>query len=409
MNDAEQRDSADPLKDYRTRFLLPEGIIYLDGNSLGALPRHVKSVMEETIVNQWGSDLIRSWNAHEWITLPTRVGEKIAPIIGAGEGQVVCADSTSVNLFKLLTAALGSNDTDQQRNVIVSEQGNFPTDLYIAEGVSSLLGEDRARLRLVSDGDFDTAIDHTTAILMLTHVNFRDGSIQDLPRLTRLAHDRGALVLWDLSHSAGIVNLDLDANDVDLAVGCGYKYLNGGPGAPSFVYVNRRLQAAMQQPLSGWMGHRQPFEFSTTYEPADGIDRFLAGTPPILSMQALSAALDLYQDLDIRELRTKSVRLTEYFIEGVANIPELTLASPRDNDRRGSQVSLSHPDAYAIMQALIDRGVIGDFREPDILRFGFAPLYNSFDDTQRAIEILIDVVTNRHFDDPRFRERQRVT
>lgn len=404
-DEARQLDAQDPLRTSRRAFDLPAGLIYLDGNSLGALPHRVRQVMADVIADEWGRDLIRSWNSHDWINLPLTTGDRIGSIIGAAPGQVICTDSTSVNLFKLLAAAL---QHQQGRSVILSQTDNFPTDLYMAEGLARLTGE-AVRLTTVAAEALSQALSDDVAVLMLTHVNFRDGRIHDLPGLTRAAHDAGALVLWDLSHSAGVLPLALDEHQVDLAVGCGYKYLNGGPGAPAWLYVNHALQGRIHQPLSGWMGHARPFDFSPTYEPATGISRFLSGTPGILSMKALEAALDLYADVSIDAVRQKSMQLTGVFVRQVASLPGVTLASPEDPELRGSQVSLQHPDAYAIVQALIERGVIGDFREPDLMRFGFAPLYNSFEEVWTAAGILAEIIGSGSYREPRFQERRQVT
>jgi kynureninase len=401
-------DIADPLAQARDAFLLPDGVIYLDGNSLGALPRATPGRLAEVALAQWGKDLIKSWNAHGWIDLPRRVGDKIARLIGAGPGEVVAADSTSVNLFKALAAALRLNPG---RSVIVSERENFPTDLYIAQGLAGLLGN-RHTLRLVDAEEITAAIDDATAVVMLTHVNYRTGAMHDMAAVTRAAHAKGALMLWDLAHSAGAVPVDLNGCGADFAVGCGYKYLNGGPGAPAFIWVAARHQDRFEQPLSGWLGHAAPFAFETGYRPAAGIARYVCGTPPVLSMAALEAGIDLMLGMDIAAIRRKSVALTDTFIRLVEQEcagQGLTLVSPRDSSRRGSQVSLRHEEAYPIMQALIARGVIGDFRAPDILRFGFAPLYVRFVDAWNAVAALKETLTAGSWDRPEFRVRAAVT
>ncbi|HWG80681.1 MAG TPA: kynureninase [Stellaceae bacterium] len=401
-------DAADPLAAMRAQFALPEGVIYLDGNSLGALPKATPARLAELIERHWGRDLITSWNTHDWIRLPQRLGDKIARLIGAGSGAVVVADSTSVNLFKTLAAALRLNP---ERRVILSERDNFPTDLYIAEGVAGFL-EQGHMLRLAEGDDIAGAIDGETAVVMLTHVNYRSGAMHDLGAVTAAAHRAGALMLWDLAHSAGAMPLDLAAADADFAVGCGYKYLNGGPGAPAFLFVAPRHQESFRQPLSGWLGHAEPFAFETSYRPAPGIGRYVSGTPPVLSMAALEVGLDLLLEVPPAALREKSVALTECFIAAVEQEAAglgLTLLSPRESSRRGSQVSFRHPSGYPVMQALISDGIIGDFRAPDILRFGFAPLYTRFVDAWDAAAALAEVLRTRGWDRPEFHRRATVT
>ena len=399
-------DATDPLAAYRDAFDLPPGLIYLDGNSLGALPKAARDAVSQTVEMEWGQDLIKSWNSHEWIKLPETVGEKIAPLLGAAAGQVICADSTSVNLFKLITAAL---QLRPGRNKIVSQVDNFPTDLYMAQGVVEWLGADRAQLVSASAEEMIDSIDRDTALVMLTHVNYRDGKVHDMARITQAAHEQGALMLWDLSHSAGAMPLALDGLGVDFAVGCGYKYLNGGPGAPAYVYVNRRLQDKVTQPLFGWMGHAEPFRFSSTYEPAEGVWRFVTGTPSVIAMQALSAALDVFSTIDLAQVRQKSETLTTWFIDCLADCPELELISPVRPVERGSQVSFHHPQGYAIVQALAAAGVIGDYRDPGILRFGFSPLYTSYAEAERAARLLRDILNAQTYLEPVFQVRQTVT
>jgi kynureninase len=392
--------------DLRERFVLPDGVVYLDGNSLGALPRATPARVAAVVEREWGAGLIRSWNDAGWIGLPRRVGDKIARLIGARAGEVIVADSTSVNLFKLLAGALALNPG---RRVILTEDDNFPTDLYVAEGVAALLG---AELRRVPADAVLDAVDERVAVVSLTHVSYRTGRMYDLARVTARAHGAGALALWDLAHTAGAMRVDLDAAGVDLAVGCGYKYLNGGPGAPAFLFVAERHQAAFRSPLSGWMGHAEPFAFAPGYRAADGIARGLVGTPPILSLAALEVGVDLALEADLDDVRRKSVALCERFIALVEQECAgfgLRLASPRDAAQRGSQVCFAHPEGYAIMQALIARGVIGDFRAPDILRFGFAPLYIRFADVATAVHHLREVLHSREWDAPRFKRRATVT
>jgi kynureninase len=402
LDEALALDAADPLAPCGDRFALPEGVIYLDGNSLGALPRATATVVATTIEREWGGDLIASWNKHDWIGAPQRIGDRIAPLVGAKAGEVLVGDSTSVNLFKLLAAAL---EARPGRAVILSETGNFPTDLYIAQGLGRLAG---ASLLTVEAEAIEAAIDEATAVVTLTHVDYRSGRRHDMARLTAAAHAAGALMLWDLSHSAGAIAVDLNAAGADLAVGCGYKYLNGGPGAPAFLFVADALQAQLRSPLSGWLGHADPFAFEPAYRPAEGIARFQAGTPSILAMAALEAGLATFDGVSIADLEAKSRRLSDLFIALVEErCPELTLASPRGD--RGSHLVFAHPYAYALMQALIERGVIGDFREPNLVRFGFAPLYNGFADVWRAVDSLADILGSRSWDAPRFHQRRRVT
>jgi kynureninase len=401
-------DAADPLAACRERFALPEGVIYLDGNSLGALPKATVAIVQDIVRRQWGEDLITGWNKHGWIDLPQTLGAKIARLIGAKAQEVVVADSTSVNLFKLIAGALGLRPG---RRVVLSERDNFPTDLYVAQGLSGLLGE-RVELRLAGAAELEAALDADVALLMLTHVDYRSGRMHDMARLTGAAHAAGALVLWDLAHSAGAVPVDLTAAGADLAVGCGYKYLNGGPGAPAFLFVAEGWQYAIRQPITGWLGHAEPFAFDGVHRPAPGIARFLAGTPPILSMKALEAGVDLLLDVDPKVLRAKSVALTDLFIDLVEARCSgfgLELASPRAPVARGSQVTLRHPDGYPIIQALIAQGVIGDFRAPDLLRFGFAPLYVRYVDVWDAADALRRVMAERAWDFPEYRQRAAVT
>jgi kynureninase len=401
-------DAADPLVEKRRAFALPEGVIYLDGNSLGALPSATPARLAAVIEGEWGGDLITSWNKHAWIDLPRRVGDKIAGLIGAAPGEVVVADSTSINLFKVLAAALTLNP---DRRVILSERDNFPTDLYIAQGLIDLLGR-RHELRLVAADALPSAIDDDTAVLLLSHINYRTGALHDMAALTAAGQRRGALAIWDLAHSAGALAVDLAGAKADFAVGCGYKFLNGGPGAPAFVFIASRHQERAMQPLSGWLGHAEPFAFESGYRPAPGIDRFICGTPPILSLAALEVGVNLALSVDASLVRAKAMALTDLFIRAVEQQCAgfgLALLSPREATRRGSQVSFTHEQAYPVMQALIARGVIGDVRAPDILRFGFAPLYLRFVDAWDAAEALRDVLATHAWDQPHFHRRAAVT
>ncbi len=407
--DAEQADFTDPLRSYRDRFDLPDGVLYLDGNSLGALPKTVRQRVAKTISEEWGEQLIRSWNTADWVHLPQRVGRKIANLIGAGDGSVVTADSTSINLFKVLSAAL---DLNPGRSKIISERDNFPTDLYIAQGVAKQIGKGHRLVLSDAPSDIPDMLDEDVAVLMLTHVNYRNGYRHDMAALTKMAHDKGILVIWDLCHTAGAMPVDLTGAGADFAIGCGYKYLNGGPGAPAFLYVNPRHMGGFRQPLSGWFGHRAPFDFDPSYAPSSNIEQYLCGTPPVLAMVAMDEAMSLWDDVDMTAVRAKSVTLCDLFIQEVDSFADefgLKLVTPRDADRRGSQVSYSCDNGYAIMQALIARGVIGDFRAPDIIRFGMTPLYLKFAEVKQAAAILRDILETRAWDAPEFQVRGAVT
>jgi kynureninase len=405
LDEARALDSADPLAFAEQRFKLPDDIIYLDGNSLGALPAATPAALAITVQQQWGEDLISSWTRHGWIDGPTRIAAKLAPVVGAEPGELLIADSTSVCLFKLLGAAVRAR---AGRATILTRRANFPTDLYVAQGLADMLG---LTLKAVEPGEVAGAIDDDAAVVTLTHVDYRSGAILDMAAINDAAHAAGALTVWDLSHSAGAIELDLDGSGCDLAVGCGYKYLNGGPGAPAFIYVAERLQAELGNPLQGWMGHAEPFAFDDDYRAAGGVLKFLTGTPSILALAALDAGLETFEGVAMADLAAKSRALSALFVGEVEARcgDELRLASPRDPFERGSHVVFAHPQGYAIVQALIARGVIGDFRAPDLIRFGFAPLYNRFEDTVRAAEILGEIVASREWDQPRFRDRAKVT
>lgn len=405
MVDAAALDAADPLAFARARFRLPDGVIYFDGNSLGALPASTPDALLDTAERQWGADLIASWNKHDWIEWPKSIASKLAPIVGARPSELLIADSTSVCLFKLLSAAVNAR---RGRKTILTNQSNFPTDLYVAQGLTKMMG---LELRAVPDHQILDNINADTAVVSLTHVNYRSASVLDMPLINEAAHSAGALTVWDLSHSAGALELNLDGCSCDLAVGCGYKYLNGGPGAPAFIFVAERLQNELQPPLQGWMGHAEPFAFEGAYRAVAGIARFLTGTPSILALAALDAGLRTFDGISIVDIVEKSRLLSQLFIEQVeAGCPEaLQLASPRECEDRGSHLIFAHPQAYAVMQALISRGVIGDFRSPDLMRFGFAPLYNSFSEVVRSAKILAHVLATGEWDQQRFHQRAKVT
>ncbi len=402
LEHARALDAADPLAHYREQFALPEGVIYLDGNSLGVLPKATPAVLADVATRQWGDRLIRSWN-EGWIDAPQRIGAKIAPLIGAAADEVIIGDTTSTHLFKSLVAALRSNP---ERHTVVSEAGNFPTDLHIAEGAVSCVPG--ARLKIVARQDLAAALDDDTAVLLLTHVHYKSSDRFDMPAWTARAHDAGALMLWDLSHSVGAVPLDLTAANADLAVGCTYKYLNGGPGAPAFLYVARRWQEVLASPLSGWMGHAAPFAFEDAYRPAPGMKRWLAGTPAMLSTAALESALDLWAGIDQHAVAIKNAQLFN-ILAAAGDALGLDCVSPRDPAKRGSHISFRHPHAYPLTQALIVRGVIGDFRDPDILRLGLTPLYLSHEDVWRAGNILRETLETEAWRDPVLAQRLTVT
>ncbi|RJG15295.1 kynureninase [Massilia cavernae] len=393
-NDCVALDARDALAPLRAHFDLPEGVIYLDGNSLGARPKSALTRAEDVIVREWGTGLIRSWNSAGWFELPKRLGDRLAPLIGAHDGEVVVTDTTSINIFKALAAAVriqAQNPSRSERRVLVTERSNFPTDVYMAQGLAGWLGRGYA-LRLVdSTADLRAAIDADTAVVMLTHVNYRTGYQHDMAALSAHAHAQGALIMWDLAHSAGAVPVDLHAHGADFAVGCTYKYLNGGPGAPAFIWVPKRHQAEFEQPLSGWWGHSEPFAMLPTFVPAQGIGRALCGTQPMLSLALVECGLDVFAHTSMEALRIKSLALSDLFIDLVeahCGDQQLGLVTPRAHARRGSHVSFTHPHGYAVMKALIDRGVIGDYREPAIMRFGLTPLYTRFVDVWDAVDIL---------------------
>jgi kynureninase len=385
-DDCASLDDNDPLRSIRDRFVLPDGIVYLDGNSLGPMARNVPT-RADTILSEWSSRLIRGWMEEGWWELPLRVGARIARLIGAAPEQVIVSDTTTTNLYKTLSAAVGLRS---DRSVVVIEESAFPTDIYVAQSVARRIG---GELRMLLRGKpVESVLDDTVAAVVMNHVDFRTAEIADMAAATSAIHDAGALAIWDLSHSAGVLPVALDVCEVDFAVGCTYKYLNGGPGAPAYLYVNARHLGEATQPIPGWMGHADPFLMENEYRPSEGIRRFLTGSQPIISMRILDAALDAYDGADIAAVRAKGIALTDLFIELVDDRLGLEVLSPRDSDRRGSQVSLRHPNAAAVYETLVDRGLQGDFRNPDILRFGFAPLYVSFADAWDAVEILAAVL-----------------
>ena len=405
IDEALALDAADPLAFARQRFRLPDATVYLDGNSLGALPVASPQLLADVVEQQWGDDLIASWNRHGWIDWPTRVAARLAPIVGARPEELLIADSTSVSLFKLLGAAVAAR---HERNTLLVQRRDFPTDLYVAQGLADLRG---LKVRAVEPDELLGAINEDTAAVLLSHVDYRSGSVRDMRSVNAAAKAADALVVWDLSHSAGAIEVDLTSAGAELAVGCGYKYLNGGPGAPAFLFVARHLQSQLQSPLQGWMGHAEPFAFVDEYRPADGIAKFLTGTPSILALAALDAGLATFEGIAMADLAAKSRALSQLFIGEIEARcgDQVRLASPRDPSLRGSHVVFAHPDGYGVIQALIARGIIGDFRAPDLMRFGFAPLYNQFAEVVRAGEALADVLRTREWDQPRFTTRSKVT
>lgn len=400
-------DAGDPLASFREEFVLPEGVIYLDGNSLGALPRSTPGRVADMIEREWGQDLIRSWNDAGWWDKPRTLGAKIAPLVGAAADEVVVGDGTSANLFKTLIAALRMSD----RSVVLGETGNFSTDLYVTEGATALVGA--ARRNVDPDGPelAEALAEGDVAVLLLSHVDYRSGTLRDMPGITGLAHEHGALVVWDLCHSVGAVPFDLSGSGADFAVGCTYKYLNAGPGAPAFLYAARRHHAVADQPLSGWHGHARPFDFTPDYEPAPGVSRFLSGSQPLVANAALEASLDVWARADLTQVRAKSLVMTDLFLARAAGAG-ISSITPLEHSRRGSQVALVQPEegsGYPIVQALIARGVIGDFRAPEVMRFGFTPLYLRYVDVWDAATALLEVVETGEWRQERFSQRGQVT
>ncbi|MCG6557781.1 kynureninase [Ruegeria sp. 1NDH52C] len=390
----------------KAMFDLPQGVLYLDGNSLGPLPRAAAARVQQAVTDEWGQMLITGWNKAGWMAQPSELGDRIGRLIGAEPGHVVTGDTLSIKVYQAVASALELNP---DRKVVLSDNGNFPTDLYMVEGLLRSMGPGY-ELRVVAPEEVEAAITDEIAVLMLTEVDYRTGRKHDMAALTARAHAAGALTVWDLAHSAGALPVDLAGCGADFAVGCTYKYLNGGPGAPAFIYVAPRHAEQVRPALSGWLGHQAPFAFDLDYRPGAGIERMRVGTPPVIQMAALSAALDVWDMADMADVRAKSIELTEMFIAGVeTTCPDLELASPRDPAQRGSQVSFRFADGYAAMQALIARGVIGDFRAPDIMRFGFTPLFIDAGDVEAAVAIIADVMQNRLWDKPEYKTRARVT
>ena len=409
LQELQQLDRDDPLRNYRSLFHLPEGVIYLDGNSLGPAPKEVFQKMEKVLHQEWAEDLIRSWNNAGWWELTDRLGSMVAKLIGADDDEVVVCDTTSVNLHKVLHAALSLKPG---RNKVIAEADCFPSDLYVLEGVKSL----RPDLEILLEGRDGSSIpemlDEQVAAVLINHVDYRSGTIRDMENLTRQVQEFGGLAVWDLSHSAGIFPVQLNRCRVDFAVGCTYKYLNGGPGAPAYLYAASRHHAACNQPLSGWFGHARPFDFERHFDPDSGIRRFVCGTQPILSLRALQSGLEIYQDVSLQQVREKSMALTDLFIKLLKNecaAWELEIISPEDASQRGSQVAVSHPQGYAVMQALISRGVIGDFRAPNLMRFGFAPLFLSYQDIHDAVKQLKQILEAEEWNQEAFLQKSKVT
>jgi kynureninase len=402
----EALDNVDPLASYRELFELPTNTIYADGNSLGAMPKAAMACAEQVVKEEWGNQLIRSWVSNDWINSSSRIGNKVAPLVGAESGEVLVCDTTSINIFKLAAAAMELNSG---RCKIISETGNFPTDLYMLQGLERF-SKGRVELVVLPKEDIFDAVDENTALVVLTHVHYKTGFRFDMKAVTAQVHAKGALMLWDLSHSVGAMNVSLNEYDVDFAVGCGYKYLNGGPGAPAFLFVAERHQRNIQSPLSGWLGHSSPFAFVDDYQPADDIKRMLCGTPSVVASSLLEVGVDIMSSVDMLLIRDKSIQLGNLFIQLVEQCcPEFTLISPKDDSLRGSHISLIHKEGYAITQALIAQGIIGDFRAPNVLRFGLTPLYMSYLDIWNIIQAIVDVMTYEKWNNVEFKTVQAVT
>ena len=408
MKTGAELDATDPLSPLRQQFALSAEKIYLDGNSLGPLNRNVSEHLARVTTEQWGEDLISGWNSHKWIDLPLTVGNQLAPILGARSGEVLCCDNLSINLFKCLAAALELN---APRRKILTETHHFPTDNYIAQGLSQLLGDSRCEVQTAAIEDLDRIDLQNVAVVSLSHVNFKTGELRDLPGITQQAHDAGCLIVWDLAHSAGVMEIDLSSHNVDMAVGCTYKFLNSGPGAPGFLFIAERHQHA-HNVLPGWMGHKDLFAFDPDYRPAVGIRRFLTGTQSVLAMSAVAASLEIFSTATMSQIRNKSLALTDHFLSQLSAhqaTQGLEVLTPLDHNSRGSQISLRMAPGYEVSQALIDNGVVVDFREPDIVRFGFSPLYNQFSEAERGVKTLADILVAEQFRDPAYSARQKVT
>lgn len=402
-------DQSDPLAAKRDEFVLPSNTIYLNGNSLGPLTRGAQRRGHEVIEQQWGKDLIASWNQHAWIDLPFTSAQKIAPLLGADASQLVCCDSVSINLLKLLSTCL---QLQRPRTIILSQEDNFPTDLYVAQGLQSMLGPGLCQLKTVAADELIGALDENIAVLFLTEVNFRNGDRHDIQQLTALAQNKGILVIWDLSHSTGVLPLHLDDWAVDFAVGCGYKYLNGGPGAPAFIYANKRHHERIEQPIQGWMGHKDPFAFDPSYKKGLGVTQFLTGTPAIVSLAILDSALDVFSDIEITTIYGKATALSELFLGLIKDadvLQELKLESSADPSLRGAQLAFSHSDAYGICRALNEAGVVVDFRSPDIIRFGFSPLFLRFEDIWLATQMLMKTLEDKTYLAEKYSRKLKVT
>ncbi|HEY1761707.1 MAG TPA: kynureninase [Acidimicrobiales bacterium] len=406
-DDCAAMDASDELAGVRDEFTLADGEIYLDGNSLGPVSRNVSVRVNEVVGDEWAKGLVRSWNDAGWMDMPLRLGDRVAPLIGAKSGEVLVADTLTFMLAKLIGGAL---DLRPERHVVLTDRDNFHSDLYIVEAMAARAGRSVIVKPMARD-EILGALNEDVALVMLTHVDFRSGEMLDLHSITKSVHDAGALMLWDFAHSTGAVPLDVEGADVDFAAGCGYKYLNGGPGAPAFCYVRTSWQGQLKNPLPGWLGHSRPFNFEPSYEPASGMRAFVTSSPSIVALAALDGALDVFDRASMDQIRRKSLALTDLFIELVeAALPDVfEIVTPRDHARRGSQVSMSHPDAYGIIQALIARGVTGDFRAPDVARFGFTPLYVRFVDVFDAVDILLDVMNTKAYAETAFSVRKSVT
>jgi len=406
-DDSVSLDSKDVLAPLREEFMLNEQEIYLDGNSLGPVSRAAAARVNDVITSEWGRGLVRGWNDAGWMAMPTRLGDRLAPLIGARPGEVLVADTLTVLLAKLIGGAL---DLRKDRSVVLTDVANFHSDLYIVRAMAARAGRP-ITVKAIERSALESELNDDVALVMLTHVDFRSGEMLDLRGITAKVHDAGALMLWDFAHSAGAVPLDVTGADVDFAAGCGYKYLNGGPGSPAFVYVRKSWQGRLENPLPGWLGHARPFDFELDYVPAQGMQAFVTSSPSIVALAALDGALDVWDRASMDEVRAKSLRLTDLFIELVeARLPDVfEVVTPRDHARRGSQVALRHPESYGIIQSLLQRGVVGDFRDPDIARFGFTPLYVRFVDVYDAVEILVEVIERESYRDAKFAVRNAVT